>query len=160
GAAEAGRAVGRVAAVPLQPGARGGGQEPADARLEGAQHPARAVPLQRDPLPHAAAERRGARRGAARAGAPRRRAPLAALPADGGAARAHELSGAARVWREGCGRRSQPFGHTAHRSDPSKELPMVDLTTFYLGLRLRNPLVASASPLSKKLDRIKRLEAA
>nr|PZN34827.1 MAG: dihydroorotate dehydrogenase-like protein [Chloroflexota bacterium] len=37
---------------------------------------------------------------------------------------------------------------------------MVDLTTFYLGLRLRNPLVASASPLSKKLDRIKRLEAA
>lgn len=35
---------------------------------------------------------------------------------------------------------------------------MVDLTTNYLGLNLKNPLVASASPLSKKLDTIKELE--
>jgi dihydroorotate dehydrogenase (fumarate) len=35
---------------------------------------------------------------------------------------------------------------------------MPDLTTTYLGLRLKNPLVASASPLSKKLDRVRRLE--
>ena len=35
---------------------------------------------------------------------------------------------------------------------------MVDLTTKYLGLKLKNPLVASASPLSKKLDSVKRLE--
>ena len=35
---------------------------------------------------------------------------------------------------------------------------MADLTTTYLGLHLRNPLVASASPLSKKLDTVKRLE--
>ena len=35
---------------------------------------------------------------------------------------------------------------------------MTDLSTTYLGLRLRNPLVASASPLSKKIDRAKRLE--
>lgn len=35
---------------------------------------------------------------------------------------------------------------------------MVDLTTTYLGLRLKNPLVASASPLSKKLDNVRRLE--
>ena len=35
---------------------------------------------------------------------------------------------------------------------------MADLTTTYLGLHLRNPLVASASPLSKKLDSVKRLE--
>ncbi len=35
-----------------------------------------------------------------------------------------------------------------------------DLTTSYLGLRLKNPLVASASPLSKKVDRVKRLEEA
>ncbi len=35
---------------------------------------------------------------------------------------------------------------------------MPDLTTSYLGLPLKNPLVASASPLSKKLDRIRRLE--
>jgi dihydroorotate dehydrogenase (fumarate) len=35
---------------------------------------------------------------------------------------------------------------------------MVDLTTTYLGLRLRTPLVASASPLSHELDGIRRLE--
>lgn len=37
---------------------------------------------------------------------------------------------------------------------------MTDLSTTYLGLHLRNPLVASASPLSKKIDRAKRLEEA
>lgn len=35
---------------------------------------------------------------------------------------------------------------------------MVDLKTHYLGLELKNPLVASASPLSKKVDGIRRLE--
>lgn len=35
---------------------------------------------------------------------------------------------------------------------------MVNLSTKYLGLELKNPLVASASPLSKKADRVKRLE--
>lgn len=35
---------------------------------------------------------------------------------------------------------------------------MTDLRTKYLNLNLKNPLVASASPLSKKLDNIKRLE--
>ena len=35
---------------------------------------------------------------------------------------------------------------------------MTDLSTTYLGLRLKNPLVASASPLSKKLERARRLE--
>lgn len=35
---------------------------------------------------------------------------------------------------------------------------MLDLTTTYLGLPLKNPLVASASPLSKKLDLVRRLE--
>ncbi len=35
---------------------------------------------------------------------------------------------------------------------------MADLSTTYLGLHLKNPLVASASPLSKKLDSVKRLE--
>jgi dihydroorotate dehydrogenase (fumarate) len=37
---------------------------------------------------------------------------------------------------------------------------MPDLTTTYLGLRLKNPLVASASPLSKKVDLVRRLEEA
>ncbi|MCL5097435.1 MAG: dihydroorotate dehydrogenase-like protein, partial [Candidatus Omnitrophica bacterium] len=34
----------------------------------------------------------------------------------------------------------------------------MDLTTTYLGLKLRNPLVPSASPLSEDLDNIKRME--
>lgn len=34
----------------------------------------------------------------------------------------------------------------------------VDLRTTYLGLPLKNPLVASASPLSKKVDTVRRLE--
>ena len=35
---------------------------------------------------------------------------------------------------------------------------MIDLSTKYLGLNLRSPLVASASPLSQELDSIRRLE--
>jgi len=35
---------------------------------------------------------------------------------------------------------------------------MIDLTASYLGLRLRTPLVASASPLSQELDGIRHLE--
>ena len=37
---------------------------------------------------------------------------------------------------------------------------MTDLSTTYLGLQLKNPLVASASPLSKKLDSVQKLEEA
>ncbi len=37
---------------------------------------------------------------------------------------------------------------------------MVDLSTTYLGLKLKNPLVASASPLSEKVDTVKELEEA
>ncbi|MEJ5226102.1 MAG: dihydroorotate dehydrogenase-like protein, partial [Anaerolineales bacterium] len=35
---------------------------------------------------------------------------------------------------------------------------MTDLTTRYLGLDLRNPIVASASPLSKKVDSARKLD--
>jgi len=35
---------------------------------------------------------------------------------------------------------------------------MVDLTTTYLGLKLKNPLVAAASPLSQKVETAKKLE--
>ena len=35
---------------------------------------------------------------------------------------------------------------------------MIDLTTTYLGMKLRTPLVRSASPLSQELDSIRRLE--
>ena len=34
----------------------------------------------------------------------------------------------------------------------------MNMTTRYMGLRLKNPLVASASPLSESLDGIRRLE--
>ena len=34
---------------------------------------------------------------------------------------------------------------------------MVDLTTTYMGLELKNPIVPSASPLSANLDTVKRL---
>ncbi len=37
---------------------------------------------------------------------------------------------------------------------------MTDLSTTYLGLKLKNPLVASASPLSKKLESARKLEEA
>ena len=35
---------------------------------------------------------------------------------------------------------------------------MVDLTTTYLGLKLKNPIVPSSSPLMQKVDNIRRLE--
>jgi len=35
---------------------------------------------------------------------------------------------------------------------------MIDLSTDYLGLKLKNPLVPSASPLSRNLDAVLRLE--
>jgi dihydroorotate dehydrogenase (fumarate) len=37
---------------------------------------------------------------------------------------------------------------------------MTDLSTTYLGLKLKNPLIASASPLSKKVETVQKLEAA
>jgi dihydroorotate dehydrogenase (fumarate) len=37
---------------------------------------------------------------------------------------------------------------------------MTDLSTTYLGLKLKNPLVASASPFTKKLENIRRMEEA
>src|SRR6266702_1981035 len=40
----------------------------------------------------------------------------------------------------------------------NRSTTMPELTTTYLGLRLKNPLVASASPLSKKVDTARRLE--
>jgi dihydroorotate dehydrogenase (fumarate) len=39
-------------------------------------------------------------------------------------------------------------------------MQMVDLSTTYLGLKLKNPLVASASPLSRKVENVQALEAA
>jgi dihydroorotate dehydrogenase (fumarate) len=41
-----------------------------------------------------------------------------------------------------------------------QEETMIDQTTTYLGIQLKNPLVVSASPLSKKVDMVRRLEEA
>ena len=35
---------------------------------------------------------------------------------------------------------------------------MIDLSTTYLGLKLRTPLVSSASPLAQEISNIRRLE--
>lgn len=40
----------------------------------------------------------------------------------------------------------------------SRTMTSIDVSTTYLGLRLKNPLVASASPLSKSVDLTRRLE--
>src|SRR5215207_2658003 len=49
-------------------------------------------------------------------------------------------------------------GRRATDSFSESEKMMVDLSTEYMGLRLKNPVVASASPLSGTLDGIRRLE--
>src|SRR3990172_10241247 len=41
-----------------------------------------------------------------------------------------------------------------------KEIDIIDPSTPYLGLHLKTPLVASASPLSKKIDKARKLEEA
>jgi dihydroorotate dehydrogenase (fumarate) len=35
---------------------------------------------------------------------------------------------------------------------------MIDLSTMYMGIKLRNPLIASSSPLCRKIDNIRRME--
>src|SRR5438128_4258563 len=42
----------------------------------------------------------------------------------------------------------------------NRSTTMPELTTTYLGLQLKNPLVVSASPLSKRVDMVRRLEEA
>jgi hypothetical protein len=56
--------------------------------------------------------------------------------------------------------RCSPFGvrHSSLLRDKGKERSMVDLSTTYMGLKLKNPIVPSASPLSASLDNIKRFE--
>jgi len=42
----------------------------------------------------------------------------------------------------------------------TRSLVMIDLTTKYLGLDLKNPLVVSASPLSEKIENLVSMERA
>src|SRR5262249_40630953 len=131
GPAEGRRAVRPLAAVPVQPHAPRRGEEPHAARLEGAEPPAPAVRVQRDPLHDAGPQRSAGRASAPRSGAGRRARPLADVRAPG---------------RDACQR---------HR--PRRRV-MTDLSTTYLGLALRNPLVASAGPLCESVDNIRRME--
>jgi hypothetical protein len=47
-----------------------------------------------------------------------------------------------------------------NRREAAGAAVIMDLTTTYLGMKLRTPLVPSASPLSEDLDKIKRMEQA
>src|SRR5947209_4455686 len=51
-----------------------------------------------------------------------------------------------------------PHSHQTKLRGSIMTTTAIDLKTTYLGLQLKNPLVASASPLSKKLDTVRRLE--
>jgi len=49
---------------------------------------------------------------------------------------------------------------TAEQTAEQTVLPDFDLTTTYLGLPLRSPLVASSGPLTARLDSLRALEKA
>ena len=118
--------------IRYDPVARSGRRQPVPARLAPAADVAGRLPQGRAALPRA-----GQRR-------PRRgRAPARARPADGRPALA-DLRG---------------DGHPRRRAVPVRrpQGPVMELATSYMGLALRNPLVASASPLSYTLDGVRRL---
>src|SRR6185369_4263597 len=136
GAAEAGRRLGRVAALPLRSAARGEGRAAAPSRLRPAEGARRRLPRQRGALPYGRAGRPGAlqevRRGIDGPG----EAAVRGLPAARGD---HGPRGRARGWPQGRGE-------------------VMDLATTYLGIRLPHPLIVGAGPLGDDLDRVKQLE--
>ncbi len=107
-------------------------RQPVPARLAATAHPARRLHQPRAALPHADEQRPGRGRAAARAGRAGGRPALGRVRGDGDPGRAALRS-----------RRAQG--------------PPVNLSTSYMGLTLRNPLVASASPLSQTVDGVRRL---
>ena len=114
---------------PVRPRGR---RQPVPARLAAAAHPARRLHQPRAALPHADEHRPGRGRAAARAGRAGGRPALGRVRGDGDPRRAAL-------------RRRRAEG------------PLMDLSTDYMGLTLRNPLVASASPLSQTVDGVRRL---
>src|SRR5215831_1987438 len=76
---------------------------------------------------------------------------MEALPGHGGA----DGSACHREWR-GC-TTCRPTGRRGGKEmiDLSQT---IDLSTTYLGLKLKNPVVASASPLSESVHNVRRLE--
>src|SRR5215472_1657221 len=65
-----------------------------------------------------------------------------------------------RIARPGSGRRERPTRSLRISRHPKIRYrnDSMNLTTRYLGFKLRTPLVPSASPLSEKIDNIKRME--
>ena len=136
GPAEGRRRLRPLAAVPLQPGAGRRGQEPAAARLQGAEPAAADVRLQRDALHDARPEQPGGRRG-----------------------------GCWRWRRRTCRARWRLYEHLAghagergaarRRRSDSHDRPLHHATSVS---HLKNPLVASPSPLCEDVDNIRRME--
>src|SRR5439155_583362 len=125
-------------ALPLPPRPCGERREPTAARLAGAEDPFGEVHVHGEQVQDAHQESAGRCEAAAAAGAGRRQRALEALRVSGSTKRA-VLSAACRVTN-------------FHRG------ATMDLTTTYLGLTLRSPLVPSASPLSEEIDSIRRME--
>ena len=121
-----------LATVPLQPRAAGGRREPVPARLAAAADPARGLHVSGAALSHA------------------RRTPSRPRPSacTGWPSRRSISAGT-------CTRRWRPAARAVRRRR-AQGRPM-DLATHYMGLTLRNPLVASASPLSQTVDGVRRL---
>ena len=136
GAAAAGRRVRRLAAGPLRPATRGGGRARAAPRLRPAEDQGRRVHAQRGPVPQSRHPEPGSVRAPRRAGAEERRPALRSLSA----ARRDQGAGAGSEPRAGAGG------------------GLMDLTTTYLGLPLRNPFMPGASPLGDDLDIVRQLE--
>ena len=118
--------------IRYDPMLRDGRRQPVPARLAAAAHPADRLHAAGAAVPLAQQHRPGRGRAAGRAG------PAGGRPALG------DLRG------DGDPRRPPVPGRRAEGS-------LMDLSTRYLGLALRNPLVASASPLSNTVDGVRRL---
>ena len=147
--AEGGCAFRLLAADPLQPGPAHGRKESFPARFESAEHPAQAICLSGGPLHDAGAEQSSSSSRAAAQRSGRRRAPVARVRQSRRNGRPGSES---RHSSEGKGRRCRGNGEERRRRG------MSDLTTNYLGLTLKSPLVASASPICESVSSIRQLE--
>ncbi len=144
-----------LAAVPLPP-VRDRRRQAVQARLGDALDPGRGVRRHRDPLRGPQAHPPGARRRAGPAGPGRRRRALALLRAAGRHRADRAPHPPARPGDPARGRERRRLS-LRRRGGPGMS---VDLQTRYLGLQLRSPIVASASPLNSDPLHTRRLEGA
>ena len=134
----------------FNPAMRTIGREPVPARLAAPDHPVQGLCLQRDPLLLARRRTAGGSGLAARRRADGRRRKIPPIRGScharrqpvPGRRRRHQDTNVAALIGPGCNGRED----------------VMDLTTRYMGLDLKNPLVASASPLNADLGNLRRLE--